>query len=121
MKFFPAWAYGEDRVFAYNFIFVLSKAAFVTHQRQLYDTAVKFEIWDTAGQERYRSLAPMYYRGAKAAIVAYSTTDKTSFGRAKDWIKELGRLVGPYTVIALVGNVDADPSGERVVSYEVII
>lgn len=32
---------------------------------------VKFEIWDTAGQERYHSLAPMYYRGAQAAIVVY--------------------------------------------------
>lgn len=35
------------------------------------DTTVKFEIWDTAGQERYHSLAPMYYRGAQAAIVVY--------------------------------------------------
>ena len=33
------------------------------------DSTVKFEIWDTAGQERYHSLAPMYYRGALAAIV----------------------------------------------------
>ena len=30
---------------------------------------IRFEIWDTAGQERYRSLAPMYYRGAMAAIM----------------------------------------------------
>ena len=38
------------------------------------DTTVKFEIWDTAGQERYHSLAPMYYRGAQAAIVVYDLT-----------------------------------------------
>lgn len=36
---------------------------------------VKFEIWDTAGQERYHSLAPMYYRGAQAAIVVYDITN----------------------------------------------
>ena len=35
---------------------------------------VKFEIWDTAGQERYHSLAPMYYRGAAAAIIVYDIT-----------------------------------------------
>ncbi|KAK8610436.1 hypothetical protein V6N13_081593 [Hibiscus sabdariffa] len=30
---------------------------------------IKFDIWDMAGQEKYHSLAPMYYRGAAAAIV----------------------------------------------------
>jgi Ras-related protein Rab-5C len=39
---------------------------------------VKFEIWDTAGQERYHSLAPMYYRGAAAAIVVYDITNAVS-------------------------------------------
>lgn len=42
------------------------------------DTTVKFEIWDTAGQERYHSLAPMYYRGAQAAIVVYDITNPVS-------------------------------------------
>ena len=37
---------------------------------------MKFEIWDTAGQERYHSLAPMYYRGAQAAIVVYDITNQ---------------------------------------------
>lgn len=43
------------------------------------DTTVKFEIWDTAGQERYHSLAPMYYRGAQAAIVVYDITNQVEF------------------------------------------
>ena len=42
------------------------------------DETVKFEIWDTAGQERYHSLAPMYYRGAAAAIVVYDITNPVS-------------------------------------------
>ncbi len=44
---------------------------------------MKFEIWDTAGQERYHSLAPMYYRGAAAAIVVFDITHPASFERAK--------------------------------------
>ena len=52
-----------------------SLAAFLTQTVCLDDTTVKFEIWDTAGQERYHSLAPMYYRGAQAAIVVYDITN----------------------------------------------
>ena len=33
------------------------------------DDKIQFGIWDTAGSERYKALAPMYYRGAEAAIV----------------------------------------------------
>eukprot|EP00668_Euglena_longa_P017520 GGOE01021934.1.p1 GENE.GGOE01021934.1~~GGOE01021934.1.p1 ORF type:complete len:200 (+),score=17.08 GGOE01021934.1:43-642(+) len=68
------------------------------------DTEVKFEIWDTAGQERYRSLAPMYYRGAAAAIVVYDITNYDSFNRAKQWVKELQLRGDANVVIALAGN-----------------
>lgn len=39
---------------------------------------IKFEIWDTAGQERFRSLSPMYYRNAQAAVVVYDVTKAVS-------------------------------------------
>ena len=58
-----------------NLTLSLSPAAFLTQTVNLDDTTVKFEIWDTAGQERYHSLAPMYYRGAQAAIVVYDITN----------------------------------------------
>ena len=66
-------------------------AAFLTQTVCLDDTTVKFEIWDTAGQERYHSLAPMYYRGAQAAIVVYDITNADTFARAKTWVRELQR------------------------------
>lgn len=56
-------------------LLLLFSAAFLTQTICLDDTTVKFEIWDTAGQERYHSLAPMYYRGAQAAIVVYDITN----------------------------------------------
>jgi len=64
-------------------------AAFLTQTVNVKDYVVKFEIWDTAGQERYHSLAPMYYRGAAAAVVVYDLTNRQSFVRAKSWVKEL--------------------------------
>lgn len=55
-------------------------AAFLTQTLQVDKDTLKFEIWDTAGQERYNSLAPMYYRGAHAAVVVYDITK-----RVKSW------------------------------------
>ncbi|KAL4583274.1 hypothetical protein LXL04_007842 [Taraxacum kok-saghyz] len=49
-------------------------AAFSSQTLAVNDATVKFEIWDTAGQERYHSSAPMYYRGAAAAIFVYDIT-----------------------------------------------
>ena len=54
-------------------------AAFFSQTVAVNDATVKFEIWDTAGQERYHSLAPMYYRGAAAAIIVYDITNQVSF------------------------------------------
>jgi len=79
-------------------------AVFMTHAIELNDCMVKFDIWDTAGQERYRSLAPMYYKGAKAAVVVYDITSYDTFRRAKEWINELHQNANTQIVIALVGN-----------------
>lgn len=79
-------------------------AAFMTQTVSLKDVNVKFEIWDTAGQERYRSLAPMYYRGAAAAVVVYDITSADSFEGAKRWVSELKAMHSPDVVIALAGN-----------------
>nr|XP_003702607.2 PREDICTED: ras-related protein Rab-5B-like isoform X2 [Megachile rotundata]XP_012138991.1 PREDICTED: ras-related protein Rab-5B-like isoform X2 [Megachile rotundata] len=92
-------------------------AAFLTQTVCLDDTTVKFEIWDTAGQERYHSLAPMYYRGAQAAIVVYDITNQDTFVRAQTWVKELQRQASPSIVIALAGN-KADLANKRVVEFE---
>jgi small GTP-binding protein len=68
--------------------------------------------------ERYRSLAPMYYRGAAAAIVVFDVTNKDSFSGAKTWVKELQRRGDANCVIALAGN-KADLIEQRKVSKEV--
>ena len=44
------------------------------------------QIWDTAGQERFRSMAPMYYRNAKAAILVFDVTKEQSFLKVKEWL-----------------------------------
>mmetsp|Transcript_33327 Transcript_33327/g.60230 ORF Transcript_33327/g.60230 Transcript_33327/m.60230 type:complete len:209 (-) Transcript_33327:429-1055(-) len=90
-------------------------AAFLT--KTVPEANIKYEIWDTAGQERYHSLAPMYYRGAAAAIIVYDITSPESFNRAKAWVKELQRQGNPGMIVALAGN-KADLESERGVPTE---
>ncbi|RNF25794.1 putative ras-related protein rab-5 [Trypanosoma conorhini] len=66
--------------------------------------SVKYEIWDTAGQERYRSLAPIYYRGACGALVVYDVTSVDSLKKAQTWLRELRANTDPTLVIFLLGN-----------------
>ncbi|EXB74488.1 Ras-related protein RHN1 [Morus notabilis] len=88
-------------------------AAFFTQILSLTEATVKFDIWDTAGQERYHSLAPMYYRGAAAAVVVYDISKMDTFTRAKKWVEELQRQGNSNLVMALVANkCDLEPKRE---------
>ena len=48
-------------------------------------------VWDTAGQERYRSLLPMYYRGAQVVAIVHDNTPE-SITRAKESLGEMEML-----------------------------
>ncbi|KAL3796676.1 hypothetical protein HJC23_009976 [Cyclotella cryptica] len=69
------------------------------HQR-----TIGLKIWDTAGQEKYRSLAPMYYRGAEAAILVYDITVPASFVALQDWALELQHNASPELMLVICGN-----------------
>ncbi|KAG6723696.1 hypothetical protein I3842_03G221000 [Carya illinoinensis] len=92
-------------------------AAFFTQVLSLNEATIKFDIWDTAGQERYHSLAPMYYRGAAAAVVVYDITSMDSFVRAKKWVQELQRQGNPNLIMFLAAN-KADLEEKRKVPAE---
>ncbi|OWM84953.1 hypothetical protein CDL15_Pgr027740 [Punica granatum] len=92
-------------------------AAFFSQSLAVNDVTVKLEIWDTAGQERYHSLAPMYYRGAAAAIIVYDITSMESFERAKKWVQELQKRGNPNMIKALAGS-KADLEDRRKVTAE---
>ncbi|KAH9520267.1 Ras- protein Rab-24 [Bulinus truncatus] len=64
-------------------------AAFGAKTVTVNNQSVVIGIWDTAGSERYEAMSRIYYRGAKAAIICYDLTDKSSFDRARFWIGEL--------------------------------
>lgn len=96
-------------------------AAFASTTRALDDgrARIKFEIWDTAGQERYASLAPLYYRGATAAMIAFDASDDASLERARYWAEELRKHGDARCRVVLVGNkIDATRDGAREAARE---
>lgn len=64
---------------------------------------INMDIWDTAGQERFRSVIPMYYKGAKAILVVFDITNKESFEGAKKWIHEIEQTNKTCSIV-LIGN-----------------
>jgi len=93
-------------------------ASFLVKELTIDKQKVSLQIWDTAGQERFRSMAPLYYRGAVAAILVCSITDEGSFEKLKEWVRELQANVSEPLVLAIACNkADMAEHGHRVVSY----
>eukprot|EP00753_Platysulcus_tardus_P005349 PLAT13204.1.p1 GENE.PLAT13204.1~~PLAT13204.1.p1 ORF type:complete len:241 (+),score=35.84 PLAT13204.1:75-725(+) len=92
-------------------------AFFLTKKMTMDGYKVKLQIWDTAGQERFRAMAPMYYRGASAAILVFDITDESSFVVMKDWVEELMTNVPGGIVLGIACN-KSDLTEERAVEYE---
>ncbi|KAF8138159.1 ras-domain-containing protein [Boletus edulis] len=61
-------------------------AFFVTKKVYIDGLKVRLQLWDTAGQERFRSMAPMYYRGANAALLLYDITNASTFDDIRGWL-----------------------------------
>lgn len=79
------------------------------------DRTVKLQIWDTAGQERFKTLVPMYYRGAKVAIIVFSVTDQASLAEIEFWANGVKAGASPPPILVIVAN-KIDLAEERVVT-----
>lgn len=88
-------------------------ASFFTHKMTLDNCRVKLTIWDTAGQERFRAMAPMYYRGASAALLVYDVTSPSSFEDIQGWVRELRKNINEDICLCVIANkVDLRDAGE---------
>jgi Ras-related protein Rab-5C len=86
-------------------------------RRRSDDALVELLCWDLAGQENFMSLAPIYFRGASAALVVFSVVDGASFIHAKSYIDLVQRSLRniEHSVSVLVAHkIDIDESEWRV-------
>ena len=77
---------------------------------------LKLKLWDTAGQERFKSVSVKNLRYSQAAIVVFDLTDKESFDKVTDWLKEI-RDFSDKMPVGLFGN-KSDLVEERQVKQE---
>jgi len=92
-------------------------ASFLVKELAVGNQKITLSIWDTAGQDRFRSMAPLYYRGAVAAILVFAITDEGSFEKLKEWVRELQSNVEEPLVLAIACN-KADMAEQRTVAFE---
>jgi small GTP-binding protein len=79
-------------------------AAFFQTQAEYEGKQFEFGLWDTAGGEQYRSIAPIYFRGADIAFVVADSSNPSSDEDALFWTKELIARADESIVIMIVMN-----------------
>ena len=77
---------------------------------------VHLQIWDTAGDEQYRSIVPIFFRKASAAILVYSIDQEQSFKDIGQYVDLLNEKTDELFKV-LVGN-KSDLEDQRQVSIE---
>ena len=69
------------------------------------DTFVKLSLWDTAGQEQYKSIAPLYVRGANLAMIVVDASSLNSFASIPMWAQMVKECdTGNPIILYLVVN-----------------
>ncbi|KAJ8514760.1 hypothetical protein ONZ45_g7744 [Pleurotus djamor] len=76
--------------------------SFVTKKVHVDETKVRLQLWDTPGRASFRTMAPMYYRDADAALLLYDTAKPSTCDALRAWLEELRRN-SPDLLIYIVG------------------
>jgi small GTP-binding protein len=78
-------------------------AVFHTVSRDVHGRRIVMQIWDTAGTEKYRSIGPIYYRNAAAALAVFDLQNDDFTASLDSWIVNVKRnCTDP--IIFVVGN-----------------
>ena len=67
---------------------------------------VTFYLYDTAGQEEFHALTRSFYKGAGAAMLAFSTVDRNSFTAIPDWISRVREECGRIPMVLVQTKTD---------------
>ena len=68
------------------------------------DQTFIISIWDTAGQESYRTIVPMYFRGASVAIIVFDVTNQKSLDSVEFWKETIKENLSQEVITILCAN-----------------
>ncbi|ELR16560.1 Ras family protein [Acanthamoeba castellanii str. Neff] len=79
-------------------------AAFERRCVEWHANRIQLQLWDMSGQDRYRSLSPMYFRGAHGAVVVYDIANRSTFDKVGRWLEETRTYGQEGLVVVVAGN-----------------
>jgi small GTP-binding protein len=79
-------------------------ANFTTKSYQHQNHTVLIQLWDTAGHERFRAMTPLYYRGARIALLVYAVDDADSFSDIDSWERSISETLREQIPLILIAN-----------------
>jgi small GTP-binding protein len=65
-------------------------------------------VWDTAGQEHFRSLVPMYARGAELACLVFDQSNARSFESLPKWLNYIEVEIGIKNIVVVSNKCDLE-------------
>lgn len=81
----------------------------------VHDQMHSIAVWDTAGEEKYKSMAPIYARGAIGAVLTFDLTNRQSFESIPSWIQGVSDITTIKFILA--GN-KSDLEDKRQISFD---
>lgn len=93
-------------------------ASFINKVAHVGNEVINFMIWDTAGQERYRSLAPVYMRGAHIAFIVYDVTNQESFNNVAIWLEVLQHHGDMVKTVLVANKCDLESTVDEALALE---
>jgi Ras-related protein Rab-5C len=94
--------------------------SFITKRVETPHGPASLNLWDTAGQERYRSLVPIYCRGASVALIVFDVSDAHSFNELGGWLQRVRETAADQCVILVVANkldLDAAVTSDKITEW----
>ncbi len=81
-------------------------AAYFSKIVKYQNSNVHLQIWDTAGQERYRTITPLYYRGAAAVIIVLDQNCVNSNKLLDYWIPGIKQHIYDIPIFIAINKSD---------------